>query len=229
MRLLLRGALAVAGAFFLTGCPDPNMYATPRTVPAGSVAVSIAPEVVGLHGTASDNTKISFDYPTLPTIAVRVGVADRVDVGLRAINLSSFGGDLKVNFLKTRYFDMSVDPGAQVGDLPATPNIFLGWFTFPVPMGINFNKYASLVLTPGIMYGLVSVSDSNENVTAASGAIGTLGLGVDLRFSRHFALHPMVTAMKPFNDSTGFVYMAGLGFNFGELPSFEEEDENAAR
>lgn len=221
-KLLLRAALAVAGCFFLTGCPDPNMYATPRTVAPGEVAVSIAPEVIGLHGTAGDGTKIDFDYPTAPTVAVRVGVADRVDVGMRAVNLSSFGGDLKVNFLKSEYFDMSVDPGVQVGDLPVSPNLFLTWFTLPLPMGINFNKYVSLVLTPGMMIGLVSVSGSNENATVASGAIGTLGAGVDLRFSQHFALHPMITAMKPFNDSTGVLYMAGLGFNFGSLPSFEE-------
>ncbi|MGH7329845.1 MAG: hypothetical protein ACREJX_15975 [Polyangiaceae bacterium] len=46
---------------------------------------------------------------------------------------------------------------------------------------------------------------------------------MDLRFSQHFALHPMITAMKPFNDSTGVLYMAGLGINFGELPSFDDE------
>lgn len=224
---LVRSLLLLFGPFVLAGCPDPNMYATPRTVPAGGVAVSIAPEVVGLHGSSGSGSDVSFDYPTAPTVAVRVGLADQVDIGMRAVNLSSFGADLKYNFLRTKYFDMAVDPGAQVGDLPVTPNIFLSWFTIPMPIGINFDKHVSLVVTPGIMYGLFSVTDSDQNATAASGAIGTLGLGVDLRFARKFAMHPMVTAMRPFSESSGFVYMAGLGFNFGELPSFDDDAADA--
>jgi hypothetical protein len=218
-----------------TGCPNPNTYGTPRTVPAGHISHSIAVEAIGAHAGGA-----SVDLPTAPTYTMRIGAAENLDVGLRVANLTTLGADLKWNFLKGP-FDMAIAPGAQFfyystgtssGSNSASASISGTYLHLPLLLGINLTENVTLVPTVGIMYGAVGGSSSvssgdgsNDSVKASSntGVIGRFGFGADFRVSAKFALHPEITIMKGFRErAEGVVYLAGLGFNFGTLPDYSD-------
>jgi hypothetical protein len=56
------------------------------------------------------------------------------------------------------------------------------------------------------------------------GAIGRLGVGVDVRLGRHFALHPEITFLKAFSSTDALMYIFGVGFNFGAMPDYSDLD-----
>jgi len=233
------GYLAATTALFATtGCPNPNTYGTPRTVPAGQVSHSIAAEAIGAH-----RDGVGVDLPTLPTYTMRIGATEGLDIGLRVANLTTLGADVKWNFLKGSTFEMAVAPGAQVfyyslgsssssNGASATSSITGTYLHLPLLMGINVSQRVTLVPSVGIMYGAVNGSSSattsdgsSDSVkgSANTGVIGRFGFGADFRLSPKFALHPEITFMKSFAEGArGVLYLAGLGFNFGALPSYDD-------
>jgi hypothetical protein len=229
-RAVARG-LVIASSLVHVGCPSPNTYGTPRTVAPGKFAHTAALE--GYGGTyvtrdakGNESTESAL-VPTLPTYQLRAGVADRVDLGFRISNLTSLGGDAKFNIVRSEVFDLALDPGVQwihlkVGD--ASSEIF--YFHAPLLLGFNLGKRVSIVATPGAVYNLVSsemIGTGGDGLTSAGGIFARLGLGLNLRFSDHFAMQPEVTAMRGFGDGEAWLFSVGLGFNFGTLPLFGPE------
>jgi hypothetical protein len=219
----------------LTGCPNPNIYGTPRTTPAGKISHSVAVEAIGFKSDTTSGT-----FPTAPTYTFRIGATDNLDIGVRVGNSSTLGVDGKFNFLKSHSFDMAVAPGAQVfyfsassssGTSSTSSTVAGTYLHLPLLFGVNLGQSATIMPTAGIMYGIASGSSStsdssgNDSVKASSntGIIGRFGLGVNLRVTDGFAMQPEFTLMKPFKDgASGYLYLAGLGFNFGALPSYAE-------
>lgn len=230
------------GSLLLTGCPNPNTYGTPRTVAPGKVSHSIAAEWVGWRFEARapvdpDNpdagtveTSQSGGIIVPPSYALRLGVSDQVDVGFRASNVTSLGADVKYNFLRDETIDLAVDPGVQW--------LFVGFNVYhlhlPLLVGWNLSDNVSLVLTPGIMYGVSNHDTGNSDVDreidqllTTDGLYGRAGLGVNFRITPKFALHPEVTFLRSFKGdardsyvSGAMSYMFGIGFNFGNLPAY---------
>lgn len=93
-----RAGLLIA-ALALGGCPDPETLGTPRTIPRGQIAQTVALTAIGSrdNGAFGGTSALS---SSLPTYMIRVGLADRVDVGLRLSRLTSLGADAKINFLR---------------------------------------------------------------------------------------------------------------------------------
>lgn len=109
-------------ALVCTGCPSPNHYGTPRTLPPGKVAHLFAAEAAAYGEGAGFG----------PTYGLRVGALDRVDAGVRLGMLSALGGDLKLNFERSKEFDMAI--GLNVQYLFASTDPGDGCDTFvPVP------------------------------------------------------------------------------------------------
>jgi hypothetical protein len=234
VRKLILGAFGLASIVSLTGCPNPNTYGTPRTTPAGKISHSIAVEAIGAHGGGA-----SVDVPTAPTYTLRLGVADNVDLGFRVANMSTFGFDGKINFLKGG-LDLAVDPGIQgfyyslgtsAGNTSASSSVSGAYFHLPLLVGINLSQGVTIMPTAGIMYGVVSTTETvnsdsgNDSVkgSANSGLIGRFGLGLDFRVSQGFGMQPEVTIMKSFKSGAeGVLYLAGLGFKFGHLPDYSD-------
>lgn len=223
------GALGTIAAL-CTGCPNPQTYGTPRTTPAGKIQHSVAAEGIGASTDAG-----SFTVPNVPTYTLRVGVADSVDIGARIANLTSIGADVKWNFIKSESFDMAIDPGFQFFRLGGTSSDGMGnsvdasvsvlYLNAPLMFGINVSDAVTIVPTAGITYGWAnSEVSSNDETDAASGSTGVMlrpGIGFNFRISERFALHPEITFLKPLKDqSTGLLYVFGLGFNFGNLPKY---------
>jgi len=212
------------------GCPNANTYGTPRTVPKGEIQHSVAVEGIGwaIPDQTSGNTTVSGlsgFLPTLPTYTLRVGVHDRIDIGARVSNLTSLGVDGKFNFIKG-VFDLAIDPGVQVFYFPSSAgSAGIFYFHAPILLGVNPTDWFSIVLTPGIVGVLattsVNSSSGRDAVTTGSGVLARIGLGLDFRISQGFAIHPEVTMMRSF-DSSGMLFNAGIGFNFGKLPSYAD-------
>jgi hypothetical protein len=246
MRLIgpLRVATAVAAAFLLSGCPAPNTYTTPRTLDRGDLQLQAAVEgfgasfhqqvpnaVIGTH----TETVTAFTPLTPPTLGVRYGVAEGFELGARLANLASLALDAKVRLLKGT-FDLAIDPGLQAyhlsvagtdpSNLPVSQDAFILYLHAPLLVGYNFSEAVSLVLSPGFTYGLatkqINVGSNAEQAQGASGVMARIGVGVDIRVSKKFAIHPEVTILKSFTDSEALLYLFGVGFNFGAQPNYSD-------
>lgn len=238
MRLAARcGTLLCLGvaAAMLTGCPDPNTYGTPRTLDPGKVQVVIAPEAFGATYKDTNGQTQSGFFPTTPTVGMRVGVANGIDIGARAPNLAGVGVDGKFRLLKGGV-DLAIDPGAQFNYFSATAtngsnststSIAIVWLHLPLLVGFNVSHAVSIVATPGFVYGIVSgetsaTSGAQGSGSASSGVGARLGLGFDFRLSNSVALHPEVTGMRFFGNSQSLVYSTGLGIVFVNLPDYSD-------
>lgn len=228
-----------AAAGLLVGCPNPNTYGTPRTIEPGRISHTAAVEGWGATGTASNGATVGGFIPTFPTYQLRVGVADAVDIGGRIANLSSLGADVKINPVRGK-FDLAIDPAFQwftistsagtTSGNSASSSLKVFYLHLPLLLGFNLSDSFSIVLSPGVMWSVVngtSSSGTDKSTDAAAttkGAFARFGLGLDVRITRGFALHPEVTALRNLQGDEGKVtiYMIGLGFNFGALPDFSD-------
>jgi hypothetical protein len=239
----IRLATLCSVALLCTGCPNPNTYGTPRTTPVGKIQHSVAVEAFGFSATEkSTNSSISGTVPTFPTYTLRIGVADTVDIGARLSNFSSLGADVKWNFIKSESFDMAFDPGFQVFHIGGTSggvdsSYSQLYLNGALLFGINVGDSVSIVPSLGATYGWSSasiVSDSDREAAASGGGVmARFGVGFDFRVSQRFAIHPEITFLKSLSGadtlSSSLLYMAGVGFNFGNLPKYGAEAAEPAK
>lgn len=229
--LALSGLLA-----FLPGCPNPLILGTPRTTPKGEISHTVALEGIGVsaYDGASKQTVGGF-LPNLPTYEMRIGLADWVDLGVRLSNLTTLGVDGKLNFVKTKHVDVAAAPGFQFfyfssGAGEASTSVVGTYLHAPVLVGFNVAEPFSIVLSPGITYGLVSATASGGGTDAAQGTGGLLfrgGLGFNIRIGKGFAIHPEFAFSRGLEDDQGDIvtlYNFGLGFKFGKLPDHSMVD-----
>lgn len=205
-RILATCALAAAG------CPSPNTYTTPRTLPPGKFNLLIATE--GWGAVTSDG--VGF-VPTLPTFGVRVGVMDRVELGARLPNMLSAALDAKINLLRGDV-DIAIDPGVQWyrwrDSTSSEPVLGTGTVIhtqLPILVGFHPSANATIVVMAG-------PSLSTSSGTSSALLFGQAGIGADLRITRRFSIFPQVTFLGGFEAS---LFAAGVGFNFGGAPAGE--------
>ena len=244
------GAIGVAAAL-CTGCPNPQIYGTPRTTPVGKIQHTVAgegfgfnikyPEVRNADGTTSTRPSDSATLPNLPTYQLRVGVADTVDIGVRLANMTSLGADVKWNFIKGDTFDMAAVPGFQVFHIGssgggATAGYTQFYANLPLVFGINLSDAVTIVPTAGVTYGLNSATVVSEDDSSAASSVDGMmlrgGLGFNFRISPKFAMHPEITMLKFLNKDehpSVTLFLFGLGFNFGNLPGYGSTEAPPAK
>jgi len=236
--LALRIGFLAASSLVLFGCPNPNTYTTPRTIGSGHFQHSLAAEAWGFSIPASQanyasGESLSGTFPTLPTYTLRIGIGDSWEIGARVANMTSIGADLKWNFIKSSGLDLAIDPAFQIFEISASDGsgtdetIRVSYVHVPILVGINLSRTVSLVLAPGITWGFVSgtatsTNNGTDQASATTGAIGRFGLGVDFRLTPGFALHPEITFLRGLGTDNTLIYMAGLGFNFGAMPNYDD-------
>jgi hypothetical protein len=232
------GLLVACPLVLLTGCPNPNTYTTPRTIGSGNIQHSLAAEAWGFSiptsNAYSTGETLSGTFPTLPTYTLRIGLGDQFEIAARLANMSSLGGDLKWNFLRSGTLDLAIDPGFQYFRLSVSDNSYNGTSTLsvsyahlPILVGVNLSRSVSLVFTPGITWGFASATASSgtsgqDQASATTGAIGRFGIGADFRMTSSFALHPEITFLRGLGTDQTILYMFGLGFNFGAMPNYDD-------
>lgn len=234
-----RVVLCVLG-LLASGCPNPNIYGTPRTLPKGKIAHTIAVEGVGYRFTRKDEYVANGEQSTVgaalfvpPSYSLRVGLVDRLDLGVRAANFSSLGLDLKANFLRSEALDLALDPFVQW----SFSGINTTHIHVPLLVGFNASRDLTVLLTPGMMYGVSNIDTNTENdlselkqIMGTAGFYARLGLGLDVRLTRRFGIHPEITVLKALHppDSSVFestlMYTFGFGFNIGAQPDYSDLD-----
>ena len=212
----------------LCGCPSPNTYATARTLEPHRLQLVVAPEANGGHDVAHSGGAYDEWSPLFPTVGARYGVVDNFDIGVRAPHLTSIATDAKLMLLSGR-FDLAFDPGvewyrgwrAQMDANGLTTEQATGEIVhLHVPMMINCNlgRSITVVASPGL---IVQADRLNGGLDTA--LIGKLGIGLNLRAGRRFALQPEFSVMQSFGDAAGNVgIIAGIGFVFGSQPRFDD-------
>jgi hypothetical protein len=235
------GAIGVSAAL-CTGCPNPNTYGTPRTTPAGKVQHTVAAEGIGFTydrpgvnaAGEEDTVTDSATLPNFPSYQIRIGVADEIDVGVKVLNMSSIGADVKWNFIKSDSFDMAAVPGFQVFHFSVNDNGYTQFYgNLPLLFGINVGDSVTLVPSAGVTYSLGSAtvdSDSNSAAYSDGGLWLRGGIGFNFRISPKFAMHPEITFLKNIpadNEVDTLLYVFGLGFNFGSLPVYGSPEPEA--
>ncbi len=162
-----------------------------------------------------------------PTFGARIGVAEGLEIGLRAPNLEPLAADAKIRLHKGR-LDVALDPGLQLYYGSANGNGFAAVYLHaPLLFGINLSEKVSLVLSPGLVYaGNTASGVVPSGVTgssAAEGFMARLGAGFDFRVDRKLAIHPEVTLVRQFTGSEDLLLcVGGIGFNFGAQPDYSD-------
>ncbi len=194
-RLGLRIGFLAASFLVLVGCVNPNTYTTPRTIGAWHFQNSIALEAEGAYTPAAPSTGVpaaeggSDLVP--PTYTLRLGLGHSWEIGARIGNLSSLGGDLKWNFLRSSRIDLAIDPAFQVYEVTGNDSngisTTFSFYHVPLLVGVNLSRRASLVFTPGVSWGFASggserfTNGLHDGSNTSTGALGRFGVGVDLR------------------------------------------------
>jgi hypothetical protein len=228
---LVHMAALVAGGLLLCGCPNPNTYTVPRTLVPGDLQFTAAPEVFGYHYVQPGGSAWGA-MPTFPTVGFRYGLSDLIDVGGRLSAMASPAGDVKFQVARG-IVDVAVDPGVQLIYVAATTpgksgtvKAGVGYLYAPILVGYNMTSALTLVASPGIGFAFSTpyvVTDSPAaNAAQAAGFSVRLGLGVDIRASEHFALHPELTVMRVLDGPQSLLAVLGLGFNIGAMPDYSD-------
>jgi len=223
-RRLLVAALAwVVISAALCGCPSPNTYGVPRTVPPGEVAHAIAVE----GGALLREQRSDSAWPSPLVYQLRLGVHEQVDVGARVGTNASFGLDAKWNFYRTRQLDLAAALGTNIsaGAVHGSGLIPMLYGHLPLLVGLNVSERVSVIASPGLM----SMTAPEDGFVASPQPFAPFfraGLGVDFRVSRSFAILPEMTfarTMAPLEDGTASTHLtffvAGVAARFGQLPN----------
>ncbi len=224
---------------------NPSSYGTPRTTPIGKVPQSLSWEYFSFRRATPNphpNPEVSYfepyedqtsdNLPAVPSFGLRYGLGDRLDIGFRLANASSLGSDLKWNFFRSDVLDLALDPGvqsflltggAESGDA-IVPHLFLN---SPLSLGINASPEFSIVPSVGLAYGFTigdpGANGTFERVSTIDASFLQAGIGLDLRLTESFAIHPEISMLRSLssdNDAKIRWYTFGVGFKWGALPDY---------
>jgi hypothetical protein len=228
------GPSALALLLACSACANPNLYAVPRTVEKNRIEIVVAPEVTGFGGSQPGASDFDRLVPALPTVGVRYGLSDHVDLGGRLSNLLTTSGDIKWNPIRSSVLDLAIAPGIQfyqvfgvgnsdVDDPTDSRSVFIAHL--PLLAGINLSRSVIVVPTVGISYAIAKEAPSSasdiEQSQVIRGAFLRAGLGIDLKLIERLAVHPELTLMRGISQMDGYMlYMGGVGFVFGRLPKY---------
>lgn len=190
-------------AFAQSGCHS-NLYVTPRTVPTGKSTHTVALDVPA--------------YRPIPTLLymARIGLADRVDIGIRA------GGDLKVdlkvNVLRSKYLDLAINPmgGLSSHTFISIEDSLVWTFGVPFIVGLNLSSGATLMLQGGPMLQRYKGYYINDGVMIHP----VVGAGMQFRVSDWVSIQPEVSLNFLEFDAPPWPCI-GIGLGFGPQPRYD--------
>lgn len=209
--VVVRGVVAALAslALSLSGCASISNVQTADTLGKGNIQAGIEP---GVWGVASGSGTAIVPHVDA---AVRYGVADSVDIGVRAG--SSFL-ELQGKFLFTR----AGDPNIAVSLAPTLGGFIVAGggagggvlnIGVPVLIGIKTSGGSEFVIGPRVQTLVILGASSSGSATAALFGVGG-SLGFAWRISDNFGLMPEFAAVYPV---AGGAAASGIGSAFQGL------------
>lgn len=212
-------ALIVCVACATAACASPNLYATARALRRGQIQHTVA-----LEGVGAVYPEAAY-LPSLPTYQLRVGVAQRTDIGVRIANATSLGVDARVELVRGAV-DVAVAPGLQGTYVPFSggpPGILYGHI--PIVVALHPSDHATLVLTGGVTWGATlgraAVHSNTVSMPIArdatdAGVALRVGVALAARVHPRLRLFPEVTALVT-PDTGRTTVTTGFGFQWGAI------------
>ncbi|MBL8680094.1 MAG: hypothetical protein JNK05_13045 [Myxococcales bacterium] len=214
-----RALIVCVACSAVSACASPNLYATARALRRGQVQHTVA-----LEGVGAVYPEAAY-LPSLPTYQLRVGVAERTDIGVRIANATSLGVDARVELVRGAV-DVAVVPGLQGTYVPFSggpPGLLYGHV--PIVVALHPSDRATLVLTGGVTWGVTlgraAVHSNTVSMPVArdatdSGVALRVGVALAARVHPRLRLFPEVTALV--TPETGRTTLTtGFGFQWGAL------------
>lgn len=203
--------MRIAGGlvFVCMGCFGANSYSTPRAVEPGKFVGTLGFDA-RTEGTPPLDERSSTVLVT-PSFTGRVGVVDRVDLGVRVPPAV----DVKVQAVRSPYFDLAFAPRYQLLKIPGMAQDAFDVRTIhavdvPVLASVQDGKALALILGLGPMWTFES------GRAPKTWALATCA--VAMRITPGLALVPSVALVDRRDDRRLFF---GLGLSIGALPRFE--------
>jgi len=217
--------LLVGFAGIAASCSTPTVFRPARTLPAGSVEGSLSLETVGLGASSLQGACPACapkqKSPALsPTAALRIGLVDRVDLGL-AFSFFGAKADLTLGFVEGRTVDLSLGPTLSLGVDGASTSL-------PIIADLNLWRPLSVVGFAGPIYRFgrwkAASNDGPEPLFASiPGQMSAQGgIGLDVRLPASTSLRPFVSVVGTPGASSGSYAYAGLAFAFGNQRNFSQ-------
>ncbi len=224
--------MLLAGVALLTGCPTPNMYTTPRTLPPGEVQQTFSADTWGRNvprGQRGSSDPVVL--PTIPTYTIRLGVAERAELGIRLAQGGTLpGAEMKLQLVRGSV-DLAILPRIEATLDPFTNRKDslqgLVYLYAPMLLGLNVSENLTLVTGGGLLYGgggidrSSSSTDKQASYFAPVGGMASFTFGVDVRTGKGFAVHPEISVLRHLKDDA-ILTMAGVGFTFGHAVSYAD-------
>jgi hypothetical protein len=225
-----RGAPAVVRAQFLAplaaaalaACASSGLYTAPRTLPPHQFQHNLAPEVVALPQRARDlggADTTGFTIAPGVNYAARYGLTGALEFGARINTSMVTGADLKVQFVRSRYLDLALDPGFATF-------IGIAWmFHVPLLVGLNVSDRFQLLLAPRGAYAL-DLQHVGQGTTAQMGLVGASGfyagasVGFRLVTSASVSIQPEYTLMMNVANTADVFQTLGVNVAFGAQPEY---------
>lgn len=192
-------------ALTISGCHS-NLYTTPRTTPPGSTQHIVALDYDAIPKSRED-FGIDASLPSLVYMA-RIGITDKIDFGIQASGMLKV--DAKFNPVRTRYFDLAIDPSVSGGlFIGGTFGFAVYIVSLPVILGFNAGEAMTLVIQGG---------PALSNIPGST-VYPFVGSGLQLRFGELVTVQPEFTLQFMGEDRVWACY--GLGFGFGPHASYK--------
>lgn len=208
----------------LAACPSPQIYGTPRTIAPGLVSHTISMEVLGISGSRGGDAT-----PVVPSYTLRIGLWKRLDMGIRAASFTSAVLDVKWNFVRSKYFDVALDPGSQ-WFYDRANDVHYFYLNAPVIFGFNVLYNLSILAIPAFSLQ-ATTRDTIPNpplgseITRLLGSTAPIlrgGVGLNWRPFRDFAVQPELTIQRQIGGYDAWIVTGGFGVSFVHLPSFKD-------
>lgn len=225
--------VVLGAAVLLCGCPNGQTYTTARALEENKfqqtagmefVSFDLDPNCDVVVDPGCDTTDAILDEVFIPVpfpfYGIRVGVNEYIDFGAKFSTSGSLALELKVNFLRTPYFDMAIMPGF-------TTAFLVGYATLPVLFSINFGRQVTLTLAPKASWGIVwsDFDRGSDGLLVGGFASLQIRFNENIGITPAFELQRYIAGSSEFDNPSFQFFTFGLAVHFGGSPDYGWDPE----
>lgn len=204
--------LVVMTILIMSSCVQLSTFQTAKPVPKGDGEIMIA---IGGGGITDGFGDESVGFGTFE-VAGRMGVGEKVDIGLKISHFISYVADVKYQFVgdQTSKFAMATGPGFGVYAFGLGTTI--AQFTLPLHMSVHPSERLGIYFTPRYS-GQFAFGDESGSLNYLGGSVGVetgknVKFGLDVSYLK--LLNDQDVDGDTFEDFGLGLFQIGLGVKF---------------